>query len=314
MADVQAAPAATADTGSTANEGNPADGIPAEIPEWKKQKHKYKAAGQEYEVDYDELVKRAEKGHGAEKKFADASKIEKEMKSRLEKLKDPQSEDFDELINLIGFEKAKKFADKLVWEQIQWDELTDHEKKARIAQQRADEAESKLKSYEEKQQGSEKALMSQQAMQVIDTEIKQVLEAGRKEGLSVADIPEATELIIDEMLAYLEYCDEQDKDGKPIRQAPPSHRDVLQKIQEREDLRSSANIKRLSVEQLRKVLTKEQLSQLRQSEIDQLYAPTQPAGRSTKQTIENNDSRPSAKKKVMSTNDYFKNLDSKYGV
>jgi hypothetical protein len=155
--------------------------------------------------------------------------------------------------------------------------------------------------------------MSQQAMKVIDDEIKQVLEAGRKEGLSVADIPEATELIIDEMLAYLEYCDEQEKDGKPIRQAPPSHRDVLQKIQEREDVRSSANIKRLSVEQLRKVLTKEQLSQLRQSEIDQLYAPTQPAGRSTKQTVDS-DSRQSSKKTVMSTNDYFKKLDTKYGV
>jgi mannitol-1-phosphate/altronate dehydrogenase len=240
--------------------------------------------------------------------------MEKEIKGRLEKLKDPQSEDFDELINLIGFEKAKKFADKLVWEQIQWDELPEHEKRARIAQNRADAAEERLKTYEETQQGQQKAQVAQQAMQVIDQEIKQVLEEGRKSGLSVADIPEATELIIDEMLAYLQYCDEQEKDGRPIRQAPPSHRDVLQKIQDRENIRSGAYIKRLSVEQLKSVLTKEQLSQLRQSEIEQLYAPTQPAGRNTTKARDEPFVRRPENKKVMSTNDFFKNMDSKYGV
>lgn len=308
-----AAPAADTAGGSDQNTG--ADGNPAavEVPEWKKQKHKYKAAGQEYEVDYDELVKRAEKGHGAEKRFAEASKMEKEIKGRLQKLSDPQSEDFDELINLIGFDKAKKFADKLVWEQIQWDELPDHEKRSRIAQQRADEAESKLKSYEETAEGSKKTQMATQAMQVIDQEIKAVLEAGRKDGLSVADIPEATELIVDEMLNYLTYCDEQEAEGKPIRQAPPTHRDVLQKIQEREDARSGSYIKRLSVEQLKKALSKDQLSALRKAEIEQLYAPTQPAGRSTKQSSDSEVPK-SQGKKSMSTNNFFDNLDKKYGV
>lgn len=314
MSDVPVSAPVAAPEAIAENNDTPVAQAP-EIPEWKKQKHKYKAAGQEYEVEYDELVKRAEKAHGAETKLANASKIEKDMKARLEKLKDPQSEDFDELIDLIGFEKAKKFADKLVWEQIQWDELPDQEKRARIAQTKADEAEGKLKRYEETQETQQKTQMAQQAMSVIEQEIKQVLEDGRKEGLSVADIPEATELIIDEMLAYLEYCDQQEKDGKPITQAPPSHRDVLQKIQEREDVRSGSYIKRLSVDQLKKVLSKEQLAQLRQAEIDQLYAPTQSAGRS-QQNQNTNEAPPrqSNGRKVMSTNDYFKNMDSKYGA
>lgn len=313
VAQGSAAPAADTAGGSDQNTGTGSEPAAVEIPEWKKQKHRYKAGGQDYEVDYDELVKRAEKGHGAEKRFAEASKMEKEIKSRLHKLSDPQSEDFDDLINLIGFDKAKKFADKLVWEQIEWDELPDHEKRSRISQQRADEAESKLRSYEETAEGSKKTQMATQAMQVIDQEIKQVLEAGRKEGLSVADIPEATELIVDEMLNYLTYCDEQEAEGKPIRQAPPSHRDVLQRIQEREDARTGSHIKRLTLEQLKKALSKDQLSQLRKAEIEQLYAPTQPAGRSTKPSNDSDVPRSNGKK-VMSTNDFFKNLDSKFGV
>jgi DNA-binding ferritin-like protein (Dps family) len=286
------------------------ENAPDTIPEWKKVKHKYKAMGEEYEVDYDELVKRAEKGHGAEKRLAQASKVEKEAKARLEKLKDPQAEDFEELIELIGFDKAKKFADKLVWEQIQWDEKSKDEQQRLIAQRRAEDAERQLQDIKSKAEESQKSQLQQQSMQVIDNEIKQVLDEGRKLGLSVADLPEVTELIIDEMLAYLEYVDQEEQAGRTVRSSPPSHADVLRKIQERYDIRSSAYTKRLSAEQLMKMLTKEQLSALRQQEIDQLYAPTR-QGRSTPKAESDFQGRPKAQK-VMRTEDFFKKMDEKY--
>lgn len=288
-------------------------GLEPEIPEWKKQKHKYKSNGQEVEVDYDELVKRAQKADGLDKRLAEVAKQEKTIKARLEKLKDPQADDFDELIELIGFDKAKKFADKLVWDSIQWDELPEAEKKRRLAEQRAESAEEKLNRIESEKAEAEQKQISQQAMQVIDQEIKEVLAAAKLEGLSVADIPEATELIIDEMLAYLEYVETEEAAGRPIRNSPPTHMDVLRKIQEREDTRSSAYMKHLSVDQLKKVLSKEQLSALRQAEIDQLYAPTQRTGRAPRDSSPTDGSSSSRKPQKTRTEDYFKKMDERYG-
>jgi hypothetical protein len=151
-------------------------------------------------------------------------------------------------------------------------------------------------------------------MQVIDTEIKQVLEAARKEGLSIADMPQATEMIIDEMLAYLEYVETEEAAGRPIRNSPPTHMDVLRKIQEREDSRSGAYMKHLSVEQLMKVLTKDQLSALRQAEIDQLYAPTRGNGRAPNKGDASPTERSSRNQKFqkLKTEDYFKKMDERY--
>lgn len=323
MSDAAAPAAATPDT--SMDTSHDADGSEAgqegqaktpEVPEYKRQKHKYKALGQEYEVDYDELVKRAEKGHGAEKRLAEAAKLEKDIKGRLEKLKNPDAEDFDELIDLIGFDKAQKFAEKLMWDKITWDELPEHEKRARLAQQRADEAERKLQEREQREQEEHRTKLQQQAFEVIEKEISQVLEEGKKSGLSVADIPDAKELIIDEMIAYLEYVDQMEESGQPIRQSPPSHADVLRKIQEQFDTRSSAYLKRLSAEQLTKVLTKEQLAALRQQEIDQLYAPIPQAGRSKnpQDVIDPFAAKPSKKaQRVMRTDDYFKKMDERFG-
>lgn len=315
---VTSAPAAPSATGSAPNANASPGGQPnaeaqPEIPEWKKQKHRYKSNGQEVEVDYDELVKRAQKADGLDKRLAEVAKTEKEIKARLEKLKDPQADDFNELIELIGFDKAKKFADKLVWDSLQWDELPDHEKQRRIAQHRAETAEQKLQRLEDERAEAQQQQMNQQAMQVIDKEISDVLAAAKKEGMPIADNPAVTEMIIDEMLAYLQYVETEEAAGRPIRNSPPTHMDVLRKIQDRENNRSSAYMKHLSVEQLMSVLSKEQLAALRQAEIDQLYAPTRGNGRAQKQGFDQSPQQRSSKtQQKLKTEDYFKKMDERY--
>lgn len=283
---------------------------------WKKVKHKYKAAGQDYEVDYDELVKRAEKGHGAEKRLAEASQKEKTVQERLKKLSDPANEDFQDLIELIGFDKAKKFADRLVWDSIQWDELPDHEKRRILAEQERDEAKAKLSKHEQEVQTKQKQQAYAEADRVISEEISRVLAEGKKQGLSVSDIPEIKDMIIDEMLGYINLMDECEAKGIPIQSPPPSHEDVLRKIQSRFDTNSSAYVKRLSTEQLMKVLSKEQLSALRQAEIDQLYAPIPGhQGRSKNSQRDDTPQRPSSDKSARKgkTEDFFKRMDERYG-
>lgn len=285
---------------------------------WRKVKHRYKAAGGDVEVDYDELIKRAQKADGADKRFQEAAQKEKDAKTRFEKLKDPNSEDFDELIELIGYEKAKKFADRLVWDQIQWDELPEHEKKRLQAEKRAQKSESELEQIKSKAAQQEVEQNRITAMSIIQKELDTVIALGQKDGIAVANLPkdEIEEMICDEMANYLEWMESEEKAGRTIKTPPPSHEDVLRKIQERYDQRSDVYVKRLSVDQLQKLLTKEQLEGLRQAEIDQLYAST-PAPRGTKQTqeIDPFERRQSPKKqdRRMRTEDYFKKLEQSFG-
>lgn len=287
---------------------------------WRKAKHKYKAAGKEYEVDYDELVKRAEKSHGADERFRQASEKEKEIlevKKKLEKIKDPSQEDWEELIDLIGWDKAQKFADNLVWNQIKWKELSKEQQEAIQAKYEADAAKSELQRIKERDAQREAEAQRQQSMQIIQNEIDAVLEIGRKEGLPAADIPEIQEMIIDEMIAYLEAAEAAENQGKRMP-APPSHEDVLRRIQDRYSERSDTYIKRLSVDGLKKLLTKEQLEGLRQAEIDQLYASTPKSGTTSQKAADDFDpfqrrERPKNKNRVMRTDDFFSQMDQKFG-
>lgn len=322
MSDVAATPANSATPESTQNDpqqSQPASAKQTAEPDkepWRKVKHKYKAAGQEHEVDYDELIKRAEKAHGSEKRFQEAAQKEKEIKARLEKLQDPNHEDWDELIELIGFEKAKKFADKLVWDQIQWEELPEEKREALQAKQEAQRAKAELEKWKRSQAEKEAASQRQQAMSIIDNEIKSVLSKAKAEGLPVADIPEIEEMIIDEMIGYLEWMESEEKAGRPIRTPPPSHEDVLRKIQERHDQRSDVYLKRLPVETLKRMLTKEQLDGLRQAEIDSLYAPI-PKSQGPKQSQEfdpfDPKRQPKKPERRMRTEEFFSKLDQAYG-
>jgi hypothetical protein len=285
---------------------------------WRKVKHKYRSAGQDVELEFDEIIKRAQKADGADRKFQDAAAKEKELKARLEKLKNPDAEDWDDLIDLIGFEKAQKFADKLVWDKIQYDELPDHEKKRLQAEKRAEKSESELQQIKDREAEREKQAITSQAMSIIQNEIGAVLKLGKEQGLPAADIPEIEELIVQEMIDYLEFMDREETAGREIKTPPPSHEDVLRKIQERYDQRSDVYVKRLSVDQLKKLLTKEQLAALRQAEIDQLYASTPAPTRGTKQNqteeIDPFERRQNKKpERRMRTDDFFSKLDQSFG-
>jgi hypothetical protein len=319
------APAATApssdssDTSSESPDQSSGQGKPQADEPWRKVKHRMKSAGEIEEIEYDELVKRAEKYQGSEKRLAEATRKEKaaetEMK-RLQKLRDPKDEDFNELIELMGFEKAKKFADRLVWDQIQWDELSDVDKKRILAEQERDALKSDLDKRKADDQRKEQERLFSEADRVITEEVTRVLADAKKQGLSVADLPEAKDLIIDEMLAYISYMDDMEAKGLPIKTPPPSHEDVLRKIQERFDTSSSAYIKRLSVEKIMSLLTKEQLQGLRQAEIDQLYAPIpgMTQGRSkTKEEITDDAPRRKGEKPKMKTDDFFAKMDKRFG-
>lgn len=251
-------------------------------------KHKYKAMGREVEVDYDELIARASKADGADAKLRQAAELRKKtdadlshykkIEERFNRLKDPSAEDFDDLVEIMGEEKARKIAEKLVWKQIEWDELSPEKQDAIKEKRRADDAEKKLKSRDEQEAEKVRLVNQKKAYQIIDKEIGDAIAEAKADGISVADMPEMIEGVVDEMIAFLEYVEDCEEKGIRISRPPPSPKDVIRKLQSRYDDRSTAYLSRLPIDKIKSMLSKEQLAAIRQSEVDQLYAPIPKSG------------------------------------
>lgn len=272
-------PEGRADAASASD--RPAASESPKAPDYKGTKHRYKAAGKEYEVEYENLLERASKAHGAEEKFSAAKKLEEETKARFARLKDPSNEDFTELVDLIGYDKAVKLAQKLVWEEIQWEELPEAERRAKLAEKKAAEAEAKLSEREKAEQEARQAQYENDAVDAIDREISAALAEARKEGIDPEDFPELVEYTVDTLMAYLESLEEDEKAGRRPSGEPPKPLDVIRQYKERFETNASGYLKRIPAERLRSMLTPEQLSALRKADLDDLYAPMQSKGRSS---------------------------------
>ncbi len=282
-------------------------------------KHKYKANGKEIEVEYDELLSRASKGDGAEEKFNQAAKMRRELEEKLGRLSKSDADNWEDLIEVIGWEKARKFATTLVQKEIEWEELSEPEKERILARQEAQEAKSKLEKYESKEKQTQLQAHQEQAVSIIDQEVSAALAQAKLEGLSVADAPEIVEGVVDELLAYLEYVDREERAGREVKNPPPSAHDVVRKLQARYDERSSSFVKKLSADALRTMLSPEQLKALRQMEIDGLHGSTPQRAMPRQEKFDSIDpfatgdksNKPSRRRK---SDDWFSAMDKRLGV
>jgi hypothetical protein len=291
-------------------------------PNFKGTKHRYKAMGKEYEVEYDKLIERASKAHGAEERFSQAKKLEEETKARLSRLKDPSNEDWQELIELIGYDKAVKWARNLVWDEIQWEELPEAERRARLAEKKAQDVERKLSEREKAEAEARKQALEADAVEAVDREISEALEEARKEGIDPDDFPELVEYTVDTLMAYLEQLEEDERAGRQPRGAPPKPIDVIRQYKERFDKNATSYLKKIPAERLRSMLTPEQLSALRQAEIDDLYAPIPSGTRGRSKDADKplspifDEKQPGTRgrsERRMKSDDWFKAMDRRFG-
>lgn len=248
---------------------------------WRKVKHKFKAMGEVHEVDYDELVKRAEKAVGAEKRLAEAARKEKEILGKIDRLK--TVDDFNEVVELLGGdERARPLLEKFLWDKIKREEeearLTPTEREAKReaekARREADEAKRKLEDLDRAAEEKNKAAVSQKANEIINAEIEDALAEAEKAGLSPEDVPYMVEQLIQGMLVHLEYLEDCEEAGIPPTKSPLSPRDVLRKIQDTETKRAQSWLKKLSAKDLKSILTPEQLESLRKAEIEAFVQPS----------------------------------------
>lgn len=291
---------------------------PEEIVDpFKGTKHKIKSKGKEVELDYDELRKRAEKADGADQIFQEQAQVRKqlkEMESKLGKLSAADQDNFLEMVEIIGWEKAQKFANTLVKKQIEWEELSDHEQQRILKDQEAEEAKAELAKLKGKEQDANAQRDRSIAMDLIDKEVGEALAYAKENGLSIAEAPRFAEKVVDELLAYLEFCEAEEKAGREVRTPPPTAVDVAKMLQSRKTEGTQSFLKKLDAKSLRSMLSPEQLKELRQSEIDDLYTPI-PRNASKRQvTDESINPFQSKKEEPRGTNDWFAAMDKALGV
>lgn len=294
-------------------------GQPEAKPEnpFKGTKHKYKAKGKEIEVDYETLLAKASLADGADLTFQEAKAFRREIEERLKGLSDPERENFDEIVEVLGFEKALKFADTISQKKLEWQNLSEEERERLLERHEYEATKRQLDELKGKEAQQAKAQASQKAYEAINQEIGDALSEARANGIPLADLPDIAVAIVDEMLSVLEAIDAEERAGKKWSGKAPSAKDVVQKLQKQYEERSASYIKKLNAKSLRSMLTPEQLAELRQEEIETLYSGSTPQrmtkpveGNPSQAQLNQNQQSPRAK----TSNDWFKLQDERFGV
>jgi hypothetical protein len=204
-------------------------------PEWKKQKHKLKIDKEELEVDYDELVKRAQLSSGAEKRMLEAKGI-KESFNKL--IKDGQK-DPEVILNLL--EKLGHNVDSIIeerlWNKIQREKMTPEERqredeRAELARLRAE----REAIESEKKRGEESAKEQAVGTQIEDN-VEQVfrLTGIKPTPRSVARVAEVYHAIINAKIAK---AAELEADGMEVPEyltVPPTPEEIAKQVRQYHD-------------------------------------------------------------------------------
>jgi hypothetical protein len=287
-----------------------------DVNPFKGTKHKIKANGKELELDYEEVLKRAEKAEGADLKFQEAAQVKRQMKeleSKLGKLSAADQDNFLEMIDIIGWEKAQKFANTLVKKQVEWDELSEQQQAQILRDQEAEEAKAELASIRKREQDATAERAKSIALDLVDKDVGEALAYAKEQGLPVG--PKFAEQVVDELLAYLEYCEAEDEAGRKITVPPPTAVDVAKKILGQKTQNTQSFLKKLDAKSLRSMLSPEQLSELRQMQIDELHSPI-PRNASKRQANDEsiNPFDQKSNEKPRSSKGWFDAMDKKFGV
>lgn len=264
------------------------------------EKRKVIINGKEREVSLDEVLRDYQKYQAADERFAQASKIRKGVDTILEKVK--KAETIEDLADLIPKDQFRKLAEKMFLEEMEWEQLPEAEKKARALEKRAALAENRLKSIEEEKANQARQYMRERAHKEIDEEIA---EAFKTSGLNPT--PERVIRVAQLMLASL---------GKPKEGEAPKPRmrasDALNRVLEGLWGEASDLLSAGELDQIRKRLPKKFLDGLRKSDVE--AARSQDVILRKQPNLPKNESSPTrTKQKRMKTDDWFSQMEKKFG-
>lgn len=203
--------AASVDNASSAQvDNNSAQVAPGLSPTQEKTpaKLKMKIDGVEEEVDVDTLVRERQKYLASEKRFKEASEMKKQVDSLLQKA---QQGDLSWLKGLVPQELINKWAESELLEYVEWEKKPEIERRALLAERRAQELEEKMTARDRENHEREQSALSDRAHSEIESDI---VTAVKELGHDTRVTPRLIRRIAEQMYASLEVSE--DPHAKPI--------------------------------------------------------------------------------------------------
>lgn len=288
MSEAVAAPAAQS---AVPAQSAPVDApAPEAAPPWTTAKHKIKVDGEEIELGWDDLVKEAQKGRGADKRYREAAQLKQGIAALVDEFKTGK---LDKLVELAGADTFRQAAEKYLISYLEEQQLPEGERKARALEKQYKDLESRYSREKEQASQAERQRLEQQAIQEIDLEIADAVKAtGRK------PTPRLIARIAEHMLATL--------DAKDARlSAKDAYSRTVQDF--REDI--AEYLRDMPAAEARKMLPKEFLDALRKDDVAMIasqaprVAPKRPGDAP----------RRANGKERMASDSYFQKLDKRFG-
>lgn len=166
---------------------------PKPAPTFKGTKHRVRVEGQEFDVDYDDLLSGYQKAQASSKRFQEASKIYQESKPVVDAL---ERGDIKFLVGKLGPDKAKQLFEDYLVEQMEYESLHPSEKKAIEAERRAKALEEQLEARKKQDADNEQKQKLTKAHEEVDTQVSDALKKiGKK------PTPRLVVRIVDEMIS-----------------------------------------------------------------------------------------------------------------
>lgn len=275
--------------------------VPQETQAQKEARYKLKVNGKDVEKTIDELIRDAQKGISADEKFQKASELAKKNAQYEEIAKRIDSGDVSFLIDKLGHNKFREFAENYLIDYLEYQQLPPEKREALEYRRQAEEYKSKLDSREAQEKEQQMATVRSQAIQEIDAEIAEVLKTSGKK-----PTPYFVARIAENMLASL-----QTKSVEPKMAAKSAYDKALSSIQA--DV--SEYLSTMSADEARKVLPKNLLDALRKLDVEAVRSQDPMRSRATTSKTENTQTRHKDGQKVrMSTDDFFKRIEKNIGA
>lgn len=254
-------------------------------------KHRLKVNEKEHELDYDTVIKLAQKGMASDEVFRNASAKEKKMAAMLEKMKQG---DLDFLEEIAGDEKLTKWAEKKLLKIIERNEMTPEQRELLEERAKREKLENEIKTREEREIEARREAMQQQAAVELDQKITEAFKAA-----SLPMTPSRLERVAQYLDASL------NTSGDLLDPSKALQRVVSEIRADATELVSS-----MSRDDLLKFLPKKVLDELRRADVEAVRAQDP-----MRRTIPNGQPRriSTAKQQRMSTDQFFDQLDKKFG-
>lgn len=279
-------------------------------PSYKGTKHRVKVDGAEAEVEYDELVRDYQLRKVSDKRLKEAAELAKRVKAEFDQVESFRKDPWSALKN--AGQDPYALAEQLLLQKMEWEGLSEAEQRAQLAEIRAKSLEERIGAEEKRAKEARAAQAEAQALREIDDEIGDALKSSGKRP-TPRMIARITETLIAHHERQLEGLRQQFGEEIPeeaysrVQRLPAAeavkrvHREYLGDVAE--------FLSGMSAAELKQAIPKEILDSLRQAEVDAVLAQDPTGSRKPRTEPAPRQDRRSSKR--MSTDDFFSKLEDK---